>query len=126
MVQKRDFDEKMSKLSDEELYDVLAHEKDYAPEALDSAKSELKSRNLSPERKTELETITGESKKIYLSEQRKRHGCLTSWLILMLIGNTVGALMYLANTGGGCWIEVFYVIGRTRSWKSVCKSCPAV
>ena len=63
MVQKRDFDEQMSKLTDEELYNVLANENDYVPEAVESAKSELQSRNLSPERKAELKSITEERKK---------------------------------------------------------------
>jgi hypothetical protein len=34
-----------------------------------------------------------------MSEQKQRHGCLTAWLILMIIGNSASALMYLL--GGG-------------------------
>ena len=63
MVQKKDFDKMMSTLSDEELYDVLAHENNYIPEAIESAKSEIQSRNASPGEKTEFETITEEIKK---------------------------------------------------------------
>jgi hypothetical protein len=37
-----------------------------------------------------------------LSENKKRHGCLTAWLVLMLIGNSAGALMFLL---GGEWIK---------------------
>ena len=43
-----------------------------------------------------------------LAELRKRHGCLTAWLVLMLIANVIVALVYMfkgdavsANTPGG-------------------------
>jgi len=29
-------------------------------------------------------------------EQKQRHGCLTAWLILMMIGNALSALIYFA------------------------------
>jgi hypothetical protein len=29
------------------------------------------------------------------NEEKQRHGCVTAWLILMIIGNSIGALMYL-------------------------------
>jgi hypothetical protein len=37
-----------------------------------------------------------------MSVGKKRHGCLTAWLVLMLIGNSAGALMFLL---GGQWIK---------------------
>ena len=30
-----------------------------------------------------------------MSEQKQRHGCLTAWLVLMIIANSAAALMYL-------------------------------
>jgi len=33
-----------------------------------------------------------------MSEGKKRHGCLTAWLILMIIANSLAALMYLFGT----------------------------
>lgn len=67
MGKERNFEERMSKLSDEELYDVLANEKDYVPEAIAAAKSVFHSRGLSSETlaeiKTEIETIAEEEEK---------------------------------------------------------------
>ncbi|MFC1499301.1 hypothetical protein ACFLS1_12640 [Verrucomicrobiota bacterium] len=40
-----------------------------------------------------------------MSEEKKRHGCLTAWLILMLIANSGSALMYLL---GGNTIKAVY------------------
>lgn len=56
MTNRQNFEERMSKLSDEELYDVLAHESDYIPEAIEAAKKALQNRNLSAEKLTELES----------------------------------------------------------------------
>ena len=40
-----------------------------------------------------------------MSEEKKRHGCLTAWLILMLIADSGSALMYLL---GGNAIKTAY------------------
>ncbi len=40
-----------------------------------------------------------------MSEQKKRHGCLTAWLILMLVANAGCAVMYLL---GGEAIKAAY------------------
>lgn len=83
MVKKSGFEERMLKFSDEELYNVLANEKDYVPEAIDAAKRELQSRNLSPERKMEIEKITEESANVVEEKTNKPLAC---WIrILMLL-----------------------------------------
>lgn len=33
-----------------------------------------------------------------MNEQKKRHGCLTAWLILMLIGNSAAVLIYVLGS----------------------------
>ena len=33
-----------------------------------------------------------------MATQKQRHGCLTTWLILMIIANSITALMYLLNS----------------------------
>ena len=32
-----------------------------------------------------------------MTMQKRRHGCLTAWLIFMLIGNSLGLLLYLTS-----------------------------
>ena len=34
-------------------------------------------------------------RELTMSEQKERHGCLTAWLIFVIITNSIGALMYL-------------------------------
>lgn len=63
MGKERNFEEKMAKLSDEELYDVLAHEKDYVPEAIEAAKKEFQNRNLPPERISNSQLVAEEKNK---------------------------------------------------------------
>lgn len=36
-----------------------------------------------------------ETEGIQTNEKKQRHGCLTAWLVLMIIGNSVSMLMYL-------------------------------
>lgn len=55
MIAEQTFDERMARLSDEELYDVLANEADYLPEAIAAAKQEIQNRNLSSEKLAEFE-----------------------------------------------------------------------
>lgn len=81
MTEERNFEEKMSKLSDEELYDVLAHENDYVPEAFDVAKKEFQNRNLSPEKLAELESVA-EAKKY---EEEEKADKPLPWLIRILM-----------------------------------------
>ena len=34
-----------------------------------------------------------------VSDNKQRHGCLTAWLIYMIIGNSISSLIYLINPG---------------------------
>jgi hypothetical protein len=33
-----------------------------------------------------------------MADAKKRHGCLTAWLVLMIVGNAAAALMYLLGS----------------------------
>ena len=35
-----------------------------------------------------------------MSEQKKRHGCLTAWLVLMLVANSEAVLIYTLGSAG--------------------------
>jgi hypothetical protein len=34
-----------------------------------------------------------------MADAKKRHGCLTAWLVLMIVGDSFSALMYLLGSG---------------------------
>lgn len=77
MIAEQTFDERMAKLSDEELYDVLANEADYLPEAIDAAKKEIQNRNLSSEKLAEFETHVQEKQQA----ETEKAGLPLSWPI---------------------------------------------
>lgn len=74
------FREKMSKLSDEELFDVLAHKKDYVPDAIAAAENELKSRDLPHERIVALRIMAEEKRK----EKQERANAPLPWGLKIL------------------------------------------
>jgi hypothetical protein len=55
MTKAEDFKNKMSELTDEELYEMIAQPEDYVADAIETAKEELKTRKLSPEKISEFE-----------------------------------------------------------------------
>ena len=81
MGDERDFEEKMSQLSDEELFDVLAHESDYIEEAIVAAKKELRTRDLSPEVKATLEAVSEDK----LFEEEEKSNKPLPWIIRILM-----------------------------------------
>lgn len=46
---------------------------------------------------------------INFSSQKKRHGCLTAWLILLMIANPVSALIYILGGNSYSYLPGWYV-----------------
>lgn len=55
--------QRMSQKTDEELYDILSHRKDYTPETIEVVEQELSKRNLKPPRISQLKAITKAKKR---------------------------------------------------------------
>ncbi len=55
MNRPREYTDVMASKSDDELYDVLSHENDFNPEALEAVRQELAKRKLEPSRISELQ-----------------------------------------------------------------------
>jgi hypothetical protein len=81
MSQADSYNDKMREMTDEELYEMLYHDKNYVPEAILAAKHELETRNLTPERSAEIEDI--------LKQQDEKNAVLASiplqWAIRILM-----------------------------------------
>jgi hypothetical protein len=106
----QDFWDELPLKSDTELYDMLAHEQDYLPEALAAAKKELGRRNLAPETVAQLETIAQSRKS---AEECKAEEPL-SWplriLVFVFLAGLLGALLAVRYDSRGyrrkaadCW-----------------------
>jgi hypothetical protein len=80
-----DFWDQLPSKSDAELYDMLAHEQDYLPEALAAARQELGKRNLAPERVAQLETVVQSQKAAEAAAEAAKAGQRLGWPMRLLI-----------------------------------------
>lgn len=76
-----DFEKKLTLKTDEQLYDMLAHEEDYLPEALAAARAELQRRELDPARVTQL----GRQTEAKLDEESRIANEPLSWPVRILM-----------------------------------------
>ena len=106
-----DFWEQLPLKTDAELYDMLAHQDDYLPEALAAAKDELGKRNLAPERVAQLEATVRSQATEAEAKAQERLGRPVR--IFIFCAGLPGALLavYYDNKGYkqkalDCWITL--------------------
>ena len=108
-----DFLGQLPSKSDAELYDMLAHEQDYLPEALAAARLELEKRKLAPERVAQLEAVVQSQ----TAAEEAKAGERLSWpmriLIFILCAGIAGAILAVYYESKGykakardCWITL--------------------
>ena len=99
--------------TDSELYDMLAHEGDYLPEALAAAKDELGKRNLAPETVAQLEATVLSQDATAEAKAQERLGWPLRIFIFIFCAGILGALfaVYYENRGykrkaSDCWVTL--------------------
>lgn len=114
----KEFWEALPLKSDTELYEMLAHEDDYRPEALDAARAELARRKLAPERVAQLEAVTGAR----TAENLRKAEEPLSWplriMVFLVCAGLPGMFMALYYDSKGarrksreCWITAVLGLG---------------
>jgi len=113
MTLPRDFWEQLPLKTDAELYDMLAHQEDYVPEALLAAKNELSKRNLSPETVVQLKTGSESQKAADEAKAQERLGWPIRIVIFIFCAGLLAILLavYYDNKGykkkaSDCWITL--------------------
>jgi hypothetical protein len=99
--------------TDAELYDMLAHQDDYLPEAIAAAKDELSKRNLAPERVAQLEDTVQSQKAAAEAKAQERLGWPMRILIFIFCARLFGAVLAVYYDSKGykrkasdCWITL--------------------
>jgi phosphotransferase system glucose/maltose/N-acetylglucosamine-specific IIC component len=107
------FLEQLPLKSDAELYDMLAHQDDYLPEALAAAKDELNKRNLAPERVAQIEATVQSQKAAAESKAQERLGWPMRIFIFLFCAGLVGAVLAVYYDSKGynrkaadCWLAM--------------------
>ena len=107
------FLEQLPLKSDAELYDMLAHQDDYLPEALAAAKDELNKRNLAPERVAQIEATVQSQKAVAESKAQERLGWPMRIFIFLFCAGLVGAVLAVYYDSKGynrkaadCWLAM--------------------
>jgi hypothetical protein len=113
MTLPKDFWEQLPLKTDAELYDILAHQDDYLPEALAAARDELGKRNLTPDRVTQLEAEVQSQKAAADTKAQERLGWPMRIFIFFLCAGMAGAILavYYESKGykrkaSDCWITL--------------------
>jgi hypothetical protein len=108
-----DFWEQLPHKTNAELYDMLAHEGDYLPEALAAAKEELTKRNLAPEAAVQLEAKVQSDAADAEAKAQERLSWPIRIFIFIFCAGLFGALLavYYDNKGyrqkaSDCWITL--------------------
>lgn len=109
----KDFFVQLPLKTDGELYDMLAHQDDYLPEALEAAKDELAKRNLAPERVAQLEATVQSQKVAEETKAQERLGWPMRIFIFIFCAGLFGALLAVYYDSKGykkkasdCWITL--------------------
>jgi hypothetical protein len=109
----QDFGEQLPLKTDAELYDMLAHQEDYLPEALVATKDELSKRNLAPERIAQIEAIVQFQKAAAETKAQERLGWPMCIFLFIFFAGIFGAVLavYYDNKGykrkaSECWITL--------------------
>ncbi len=107
------FSEQLALKPDAELFDMLAHQQDYLPEAVLAAKVELGRRNLAPTRITQLEAGIQSKMAEAEAKAQERLGWPLRILIFCLFAGMAGAVLavYFEHKGykgkaSDCWVTV--------------------
>ena len=113
MTLPKDFWEQLPLKTDAELYDMLAHQEDYFPEALAAAKDELSKRNLAPERVTQLEAAVQSQKATVDARAQERLGWPMRIFIFVFCAGLLGVVLAVYYDSKGykkkasdCWVTL--------------------
>jgi phosphotransferase system glucose/maltose/N-acetylglucosamine-specific IIC component len=108
-----DFGEQLPLKTDAELYDMLAHQDDYLPEALAAAKDELSKRNLAPERVAQIEATVQSQKAAAETKAQERLGWPMRIFLFIFFAGIFGAVLAVYYDSKGykrkasdCWITL--------------------
>ena len=122
MALPKDFWEHLPLKTDAELYDILAHQEDYLPEALAAARDELSKRNLAPDRVAQLEAAVQSEKAVADTKAEERLGWPMRIFIFIFCAGLLGAVLAIYYDRKGfkrkasdCWITlgvsiVFHIV----------------
>jgi phosphotransferase system glucose/maltose/N-acetylglucosamine-specific IIC component len=109
----KDFLEQLPLKTDTELYDMLAHQEDYLPEALTAAKDELSKRNLAPERVAQIEATVQSQKVAEETKAQEQLGWPMRIFIFIFCAGLPGAVLAVYYDSKGykrkasdCWITL--------------------
>lgn len=105
----RDFWERLPLRSDEELYEVLANDGDYLPEALEVVKAELARRNLPMERAAQLEAAAQAQKMAEAKVTKPLSWPMRIFICVFFIFVFLGLCGHLLRYGAD-WAVAVYVI----------------
>ena len=108
-----DFWEQLARKTDAELYDMLAHQDDYLPEAVAAAKDEMSRRKLAPERVAQLEATVQLQDAAANTKAQERLGWPMRILVFVVCSGILGIVLalYYENRGykkkaSDCWITL--------------------
>jgi len=109
----RAFWEQLPLKTDAELYDMLAHQDDYQPEALTAAKEELRKRKLAPETVAQLETEVQSQKAAAETKVQEPLGWPMRIFIFIFCAGLLGAVLAVYYDSKGyrrkasdCWVTL--------------------
>lgn len=109
----KEFLEQLPLKTDAELYDLLAHQDDYLPEAVAAAKDELTKRSLAPEKVAQLEATIKSQDAAAETRAQERLSWSTRILIFIFCAGLGGALLAVYYDSKGykqkaadCWITL--------------------
>ncbi len=89
----RDFWEQLQSRSDQDLYEMLANEADYLPEAIAAAREELRKRNLTLEQVTQLQAVAQLEQASQKAKADEHLGWPMRILIFFLCAGLLGAVL---------------------------------
>ena len=109
----KDFWEQLPLKTDAELYDMLAHQDDYLPEAVAAAKDELSKRNLAPEKVAQLEATVKSENAAAETRAQERLSWPMRILIFIFCAGLLGAVLAVYYDSKGykkksldCWVTL--------------------
>ena len=109
----KEFWEQLPLKTDTELYDIVAHQDDYSPEALTAARDELSKRNLAPERVAQIEaTVQSQMAAAETKAQEPLSWPMRIFIFIFCAGifGAVLAVYYDSNgykrKASDCWITL--------------------
>ena len=113
MTLPKDFWDQLPLKTDAELYDMLAHQEDYLPQALAAAKNELSKRNLAPERVAQLEAGVQTQTAVAETKAQERLGWPMRIFIFIFCAGLLGAVLAVYYDSKGykrkatdCWVTL--------------------